>query len=295
MYWNWNLYLVVAWLLGVALRYAVLLPLHMLCLLGGFVGFGLVFPLVRLAALAVGRARTAPVEVALVQLLASAFVASWHGVVRFHGIRPTPTEGKARQGIFVANHSSMIDFIILLQSHPYAVVGQKHGGWVGFMQDHVLDTIKCVWFNRGESEDKRATAKRMVDHVKDPANSKFPLLIFPEGTCVNNEYVVQFKKFVFELGVPIHPVAIKYNKVFSDAYWNSREKSFHYHLFRLMSSWAVVVDIWFLDPQVARPGEDGAAFATRIQRMIASRANLKPVTWDGYMKVRRAAQTQAQA
>ena len=178
----------------------------------------------------------------------------------------------------------MIDFIILLQSHPYAVVGQKHGGWVGFMQDHVLSAIKCVWFNRGESEDKRATANRMVAHVRDPANSKFPLLIFPEGTCVNNEYVVQFKKFVFELGVPIHPIAIKYNKVFVDAYWNSREKSFHYHLFRLMSSWAVVVDIWFLDPQYMRPGEDGAAFATRIQRMIASRANLRPVTWDGYMK-----------
>ena len=30
---------------------------------------------------------------------------------------------------------------------------------------------------------------------------------------MNNEYVVQFKKGVFELGVPINPVAIKYNKV----------------------------------------------------------------------------------
>lgn len=30
---------------------------------------------------------------------------------------------------------------------------------------------------------------------------------------MNNEYAVQFKKFVFELGVPINPVAIKYNKV----------------------------------------------------------------------------------
>jgi len=76
-------------------------------------------------------------------------------------------------------------------------------------QDHVLSAIKCVWFNRGESEDKRATADRMVAHVREPSNAKFPLLIFPEGTCVNNEYVVQFKKFVFQLGVPIHPIAIK--------------------------------------------------------------------------------------
>ena len=211
MYWNWNAYLMPAWLLGIAARYLVLLPLRALCLLLGFVVFALTFPCVKLVALTPClRGRTQAAEVALIQLLASAFVASWHGVVRFHGIRPTPTEAsKARQGIFVANHSSMIDFIILLQSHPYAVVGQKHGGWVGFMQDHVLSAIKCVWFNRGESEDKRATADRMVAHVRDAANAKFPLLIFPEGTCVNNEYVVQFKKFVFELGVPIHPIAIK--------------------------------------------------------------------------------------
>lgn len=49
----------------------------------------------------------------------------------------------------MANHSSMIDFIILLQSHPYAVVGQHHPGWVGMLQDHLLGALNCVWFNRG--------------------------------------------------------------------------------------------------------------------------------------------------
>ena len=101
---------------------------------------------------------------------------------------------------------------------------------------------------------------------------------------MNNEYVVQFKKFVFELGVPINPVAIKYNKVFVDAYWNSREQSFFQHLLRLMTSWAVVVDVWFLDQQHIRPGESAADFATRVQRMIAARAGIKAVDWDGYMK-----------
>ena len=51
-------------------------------------------------------------------------------------------------------------------------------------------------------------------HVAVPPPPPPPPLahLFP-GTCVNNEYVVQFKKGVFELGVPINPVAIKYNKV----------------------------------------------------------------------------------
>lgn len=80
---------------------------------------------------------------------------------------------------------------------------------------------------------------------------------------------------VFDLGVPVNPIAIKYNKVFVDGYWNSRQQSFAQHLIRLMTSWAVVCDIWFLDQQSIQPGEDAADFARRVQRMIAARAGLK--------------------
>lgn len=148
----------------------------------------------------------------LIQLLASSFVISWSGVIRMRGLRPKAGPND-QAGIFVANHSSMIDFIILLQTHPYAVVGQKHAGWVGFLQDYLLGSLNCVWFDRGSSDGKNKAAEALTKHVNDPKMNAFPALIFPEGTCVNNEYVMQFRKYVFELGVPIHPVAIKYNKV----------------------------------------------------------------------------------
>jgi glycerol-3-phosphate O-acyltransferase 3/4 len=34
--------------------------------------------------------------------------------------------------------------------------------------------------------------RRLREHVLDP--TRLPLLIFPEGTCVNNEYCVMFKR-----------------------------------------------------------------------------------------------------
>ena len=34
--------------------------------------------------------------------------------------------------------------------------------------------------------------RRLKEHVAAPDSN--PLLIFPEGTCVNNEYTVMFKK-----------------------------------------------------------------------------------------------------
>lgn len=123
-------------------------------------------------------------------MLASAFVMSWSAVIRIHGIRPRPRAGQPA-GVFVANHSSMNDFILLLQSNPYAVVGQQHTGWVGFLQSHLLNSLNCVWFDRGADDDKRKAADILKAHIMDPANAGTPALIFPEGTCVNNEYVVQ--------------------------------------------------------------------------------------------------------
>lgn len=49
--------------------------------------------------------------------------------------------------------------------------------------------------------------RRLKQHVSDPRNP--PILIFPEGTCINNTSVMQFKKGSFEVGGVIYPVAIK--------------------------------------------------------------------------------------
>ncbi len=125
-------------------------------------------------------------------MLAGSFVLSWSGVVRIHGIRPTPRPGQT-PGVFVANHSSMNDFILLIASHPYAVVGQRHTGWVGFLQKHLLGCLHCLWFDRSAESEKKKTGQQMVAHVHSPANLGTPLLVFPEGTCVNNEYVVQVR------------------------------------------------------------------------------------------------------
>lgn len=45
----------------------------------------------------------------LVRFQANMFVASWTGVVKFHGPPPVPGSGR----IWVANHTSMIDYCVL--------------------------------------------------------------------------------------------------------------------------------------------------------------------------------------
>jgi glycerol-3-phosphate O-acyltransferase 3/4 len=76
---------------------------------------------------------------------------------------------------------------------------------------------------------------RLRDHVEDP--NKLPILIFPEGTCINNTSVMQFKKGCFEVGGTIYPVAIKYDAKFGDAFWNSSENGMLSYIYMMMTSW----------------------------------------------------------
>ncbi len=73
--------------------------------------------------------------------------------------------------------------------------------------------------------------------------------MFPEGTCVNNSFALQFKQGAFELDdVVVHPVAIVYDKAWAVGFWDSRRETFLQYLFRLMTSWCLVVDLYFLPP-----------------------------------------------
>jgi glycerol-3-phosphate O-acyltransferase 3/4 len=41
---------------------------------------------------------------------------------------------------------------------------------------------------------------------------------------------------------------LQYDSRFGDAFWNSSKDSMIFHIFRIMTSWALVVDVWYLPP-----------------------------------------------
>eukprot|EP00054_Salpingoeca_dolichothecata_P010707 m.59615 g.59615 ORF g.59615 m.59615 type:complete len:430 (+) comp19116_c0_seq1:70-1359(+) len=272
--WNFNFYLFPLYYIGVIIRYCILLPCRLLIVAIGLLLFALMF----LVAAPLQKSARAKIHESAIKLLAKFFLWSWCAVVHIHGTLPPREPGQ----IFVANHSSVIDVVLLLQRGKFCLTGQAHTGLIGFFQNYVLATMNNLWFDRMTSRDRAAVAKKIREHAADV--SKPPLLVFPEGTCVNNEYVVMFKRGAFDLGQSIVPVAIKYNKIFVDAFWNSRQQSFPQHLFALMTSWAVVCDVWIMEPQYKTANESATAFAARVKDMIAKQAGLISVPWDGYLK-----------
>lgn len=141
---------------------------------------------------------------------------------------------------------------------------------------------------------------RLKEHVENPENP--PILIFPEGTCINNTAVTQFKKGAFEVGATIYPIALKvreisineyayvvvgklikiicqYDARFGDAFWNSSKQSGFQHVVEMMSSWAIVCDIYYLPPMERKVDETSIQFANRVKAVIAAQMNVVNLSW----------------
>uniref|UniRef100_A0A8C5HXG9 Phospholipid/glycerol acyltransferase domain-containing protein n=1 Tax=Gouania willdenowi TaxID=441366 RepID=A0A8C5HXG9_GOUWI len=199
-------------------------------------------------------------------------------IITYHDSENKPKNG----GICVANHTSPIDVIILASDGCYAMVGQIHGGLMGVIQRSMVKACPHIWFERSEVKDRHLVAKRLSDHVED--KSKLPILIFPEGTCINNTSVMMFKKGSFEIRATVYPVAIKYDPRFGDAFWNSSKFGMVNYLLRMMSSWAIVCSVWYLPPMSREEGEDAVQFANRVKAAIARQGGLVDLLWDGGLK-----------
>lgn len=90
---------------------------------------------------------------------------------------------------------------------------------------------------------------------------------------------MQFKKGSFEVGCPIYPVAIKYDPRFGDAFWNSSKDSMGQYLFKMMTSWAIVCDVWYLPPVQQNEGESSVEYANRVKNLIAQQGGLVDLVW----------------
>ncbi|KAG0232094.1 1-acylglycerol-3-phosphate O-acyltransferase 6 (lysophosphatidic acid acyltransferase, zeta) [Actinomortierella wolfii] len=141
--------------------------------------------------------------------------------------------------VFVANHTSFLDYIVLAgHKFPHACIMARHKGLIGWLQNGALAFLNSTAFDREDSEQRKAIKSKLTMQLKENPDCK--LLIFPESTCVNNQYIVRFQKGAFDLAddVRICPVAIRYgpetprSTVFEDEVEEqkkSRRRSNNYH------------------------------------------------------------------
>ncbi|XP_054739127.1 glycerol-3-phosphate acyltransferase 3 isoform X2 [Anastrepha obliqua] len=270
---SWKITLI--WMAGFAVRYFILMPLRVFVC---FVGVCVAVIANSLAALIPFEFLRHPCADLAFKITFRLMTRSLSAVITFHN-----TEFKPKgSGFCVANHTSPLDVAILSTDCTFSLIGQRHGGFLGLLQRALARASPHIWFERGEAKDRHAVAERLRQHVSNPNNP--PILIFPEGTCINNTSVMQFKKGSFEVGGVIYPVAIKYDPRFGDAFWNSSKYSMMQYLYMMMTSWAIVCDVWYLPPMYRQEGESAIDFANRVKSVIAKQGGLVDLVWDGQLK-----------
>uniref|UniRef100_A0A3B4ALA2 Phospholipid/glycerol acyltransferase domain-containing protein n=1 Tax=Periophthalmus magnuspinnatus TaxID=409849 RepID=A0A3B4ALA2_9GOBI len=134
-------------------------------------------------------------------------------------------------GICVANHITPIDVIIQANDGCYSLVGQLHVSLMGILKKAMVKP------SSGQN------VQLLGDHVAD----RLPILIFPEGTCINNTSLMMFKKGSSEVGCTIYPVHQGEHDL-RLAFWNSTKIGIVNYLLRILSSWAIVCSVWYLSP-----------------------------------------------
>ncbi|GJQ72887.1 hypothetical protein Trydic_g1535 [Trypoxylus dichotomus] len=284
---NWNLLtrtnrhyefiswrLTVIWMCGFFVRYFFLFPLRVIICCIGVLWLTICTAMVGYVPEGPFKAwLTSKVSTMCFGILSSAL----SSVITYHNKENIP-----KNGICVANHTSPIDVLMLMCDNCYSLIGQRHGGFLGVVQRALARASPHIWFERSEAKDRHAVAARLKEHVNNPSNP--PILIFPEGTCINNTSVMQFKKGSFEVDTVIYPVAIKYDPKFGDAFWDSSRYSYMQYLYMMMTSWAIVCEVWYLPPMYRKEGENAVDFANRVKGVIAKQGGLVDLVWDGQLK-----------
>ncbi|XP_001355044.1 glycerol-3-phosphate acyltransferase 3 [Drosophila pseudoobscura] len=269
---SWQLRVV--WMLGLLFRYALLMPLRtVMCL----------------SCLVVVPASTALIGL-LCRLSCNRRVAKWllRQTLRMNANcvpimrRYHNTENRPTKGICVCNHTNPLDVLILMCDVHYSLTGQRHDGILGIFQSSLSRVSPHMWFNRRIPGEREALGEALRQHMQSP--DKPPILLFPEGTCINNTAVMQFKKGSFAVSDVVYPVAIRYDRRYGEAYWDSTRYSMFRYMLMLVTSWCLSCDIWYLPPMIRDPGESPVRFANRVKAAIAARAGLDDLPWDGNLK-----------
>ncbi|XP_063632133.1 glycerol-3-phosphate acyltransferase 3 isoform X2 [Cydia splendana] len=264
---SWRLTII--WMMGFVVRYFFLLPLRIMIF-----AIGIIFMLTMTSiasTLPPGRIQRI-LGMMSYMISIRIMIRSLSVVIDYHDKQNMP-----KGGICVANHTTIIDVAVLSCNQCFSMIGQRHGGFLGLLQRALARASPHIWFERSEVKDRHAVARRLKEHISVPDNP--PILIFPEGTCINNTSVMQFKKGSFEVGGWIYPVAIKYDPRFGDAFWNSSRYGMLHYLLNMMSSWAIVCDVWYLPPMRRGEREDAVAFANRVKAAVAARGGLIDLQW----------------
>jgi len=170
--------------------------------------------------------------------------------------------------LWVANHISWLDIIVLGARHPLLFVAKEEvAGWP--VMGYLARRLGTLFVRRGDAEQTAAIAEQMAWQLRQGRQ----LMLFPEGTTTCGERVLRFHAKLLHPAqlahAPVQAIALEYQDEARAAAPFVGDDDFLPHLLRILALDRVPLRVHYCQPLPAGLHRDALAQTTRKQVVAA--------------------------
>ncbi|MBC7950686.1 MAG: 1-acyl-sn-glycerol-3-phosphate acyltransferase [Rhodospirillaceae bacterium] len=202
-------------------------------------------------------------------------------ILGFHVVRRGVPTATAKPVLFIANHASYLDIIVLGSLLEANFVAKSEvAGWPGF--GFLSRIAQTVFVDR-----KRGATHKERDALSTRLAAGDSLILFPEGTSNDGNRVLPFKSSLFAVAqmrgadgaiLPVQPISVAYTRLdghpmcraFRPFYAWYGDMTLAGHLFALLGLGQLTVEVVFHPPVTIADFRDRKALANHCHDVIAN-------------------------
>uniref|UniRef100_A0A0D9ZXZ4 Phospholipid/glycerol acyltransferase domain-containing protein n=1 Tax=Oryza glumipatula TaxID=40148 RepID=A0A0D9ZXZ4_9ORYZ len=181
-----------------------------------------------------------------------------------------------RPGAVVSNHVSYVDILYHMSSSFPSFVAKRSVARLP-MVGLISKCLGCIFVQReSKTSDFKGVSGAVTERIQRAHQQKNSpmMLLFPEGTTTNGDYLLPFKTGAFLAKAPVKPVILRYPyKRFSPA-WDSMSGA--RHVFLLLCQFVNNLEVIHLPVYYPseQEKEDPKLYANNVRKLMAVEGNL---------------------
>ncbi|PSS31357.1 Lysophospholipid acyltransferase [Actinidia chinensis var. chinensis] len=185
-------------------------------------------------------------------------------------------EAPGRSGVIIGNHVSYVDILYQMSSSFPSFVAKRSVARLPLV-GLISKCLGCVYVQReSKSSDFKGVSGIITERIKEAHQNKSApiMMLFPEGTTTNGDFILPFKTGAFLSKAPVLPVILRYPyQRFSPA-WDSI--SGVRHVIFLLCQFVNYLEVTWLPVYYPSQQEkdDPKLYADNVRRLMAREGNL---------------------
>ncbi|CAN7130731.1 unnamed protein product [Brassica rapa subsp. narinosa] len=188
----------------------------------------------------------------------------------------TDKEESERPGVIVSNHVSYLDILYHMSASFPSFVAKRSVGKLPLV-GLISKCLGCVYVQReAKSPDFKGVSGTVNERVREAHRNKSAptIMLFPEGTTTNGDYLLTFKTGAFLAGTPVLPVILKYPYERFSAAWDTISGARHvlFLLCQFVNHLEVIRLPVYYPSQEEK--DNPKLYASNVRKLMASEGNM---------------------